>query len=370
MPASGLTLPDLRRRAAATSLTAQGPLAAVLATLGFVQADPIRAPARAQDLILRQRVPGYRAGQLERRFPQLGLEEDFLYAYGFMPRETARLLHPRPDPEQPDRPHAPAGLAAAILAVVRERGEIHPRDLEDAFGRGRAVNAWGGYSKETTQHLQQLHFHGHLRVRRRQDGIRVYGPAETAAAWLDPAERARRLLRLVLGLLAPISRPSLGQVLTLLRRGAPGLGAVAPVLDRMIAAGEVGWDEVEGERYLWPAGGAVAEAPPRGLRFLAPFDPVVWDRRRFAHLWGWDYRFEAYTPPPLRRFGYYAMPMLWRDQVIGWVNLSRVEGRLAVTRGFPGAEPRGQDFARAFAAEVARFETFLGATERPPPDPR
>jgi hypothetical protein len=354
------TLADLRLRAAATSLMTQGSLASVLAALGFVQADPIRAPARAQDLILRQRVLGYRAGQLERRFPRLGLEEDFLYAYGFMPRETARLLHPRPDPVQPDRPHAPAGLAAEILAVVRDRGEIHPRDLEEAFGRERAVNAWGGFSKETTRHLQVLHFHGHLRVLRRHDGIRVYGPAELPGEWLDAAARARLLLLLVLGLLAPISRVSLGQVLNLLRRGAPGLGPWAPVLDQMIAGGEVTAEEVEGERYLWPTAAAVPEAPPRGLRFLAPFDPVVWDRRRFTHLWGWEYRFEAYTPPPLRRLGYYAMPMLWRDRVIGWVNLSRAGGRLEVERGFATTEPRGQDFTRAFDAEVARFEAFVG----------
>lgn len=354
------TLADLRLRAAGTSLLPQGTLAAVVAALGFVQADPIRAPARAQDLILRQRVPGYRAGELERRFVRLGLEEDFLYAYGFMPRETARLLHPRPDPEQPDRAHTPRGQAAEILALVRERGEIHPRDLEEVFGRGRAVNAWGGFSKETTQHLQVLHFHGHLRVLRRQEGIRVYGPAQPMGEIRAAPDRARLLLLLILRLLAPISRGSLGQVLNLLRQGAPGLGPWAPMLDQMIAAGEVRSEAIEGEAYLWPSLSQAVEAPPRGLRFLAPFDPVVWDRRRLAHLWGWEYRFEAYTPPPLRRFGYYAMPMLWRDRVIGWVNLSRADGRLHVKRGFPGAAPRGQDFTRAFDAEVARFEVFLG----------
>ncbi|EWS60580.1 hypothetical protein Y695_04569 [Hydrogenophaga sp. T4] len=54
------------------------------------------------------------------------------------------------------------------------------------------------------------------------------------------------------------------------------------------------------------------------MRLLAPFDPVVWDRDRFERLWDWAYRFEAYTPPAKRVRGYYAMPLLWRDQVIGW----------------------------------------------------
>ena len=61
---------------------------------------------------------------------------------------------------------------------------------------------------------------------------------------------------------------------------------------------------------------------PSTVRFLTPFDPVVWDRDRFELLWGWQYRFEAYTPAPKRKLGYYAMPLLWRDRVIGWANLS------------------------------------------------
>jgi uncharacterized protein YcaQ len=51
------------------------------------------------------------------------------------------------------------------------------------------------------------------------------------------------------------------------------------------------------------------------VRLLAPFDPVVWDRTRFELFWGWAYRFEAYTPPRLRKLGYYALPLLWRDKV-------------------------------------------------------
>ncbi len=61
---------------------------------------------------------------------------------------------------------------------------------------------------------------------------------------------------------------------------------------------------------------------PEAVRLLAPFDPVVWDRRRFEAFWGWAYRFEAYTPAPRRVRGYYALPLLWRDQVIGWGNLA------------------------------------------------
>jgi uncharacterized protein YcaQ len=86
---------------------------------------------------------------------------------------------------------------------------------------------------------------------------------------------------------------------------------------------------------------------------------VVWDRKRFEHLWGWPYRFEAYTPPAKRVRGYYAMPLLWCDAVIGWAN-ARVHGnRLNVEVGFENA-PADSDFSRELEAEIARLQTFLG----------
>src|SRR5262249_39247537 len=76
-------LEQLRRYATARSLCEPTTLRRAIARLGFVQADPRRAPARAQDLILAQRVPGYRAGELERRYPRLAIEEAFFINYGF-----------------------------------------------------------------------------------------------------------------------------------------------------------------------------------------------------------------------------------------------------------------------------------------------
>src|SRR5271165_7151819 len=77
--------------------------------LGFVQADPIRAPARAQDLTLRHRVRNYCAGDLERRYARLALEEDFFVNYGFVPRALHELMHPRV-------PHTPWTAARAQQA--------------------------------------------------------------------------------------------------------------------------------------------------------------------------------------------------------------------------------------------------------------
>src|SRR5438094_9771032 len=90
-----ITLDDLRRFAVARSLFKPTILKRALDRLGFVQADPIRAPARAQDLILRHRVKNYHAGDLERLYPRRGIEEVFFVVYGFLTRPIQAMMHPR-----------------------------------------------------------------------------------------------------------------------------------------------------------------------------------------------------------------------------------------------------------------------------------
>ena len=97
--AAGVSPSTVSRILTGTAVVAEGKRAAVdeaIARLGFVQADPIRAPARAQDLTLRHRVAGYRAGDLERRYPRLAIEEDFFVNYGFLPRATQAMPRSRP----------------------------------------------------------------------------------------------------------------------------------------------------------------------------------------------------------------------------------------------------------------------------------
>src|SRR5437764_8377808 len=96
-----IRLDDLRRFTVAHSLFTPTTLKRALHRLGFVQADPIRAPARAQDLTLRHRVRNYRAGDLDRRYATLGIEEDFFVDYGFVTRDIQALMHPRSNSRVP-----------------------------------------------------------------------------------------------------------------------------------------------------------------------------------------------------------------------------------------------------------------------------
>ena len=115
--------------------------------------------------------------------------------------------------------------------------------------------------------------------------------------------------------------------------------------------------------WYWPADEnprSARHAPAVRVRLLAPFDPIVWDRRRFELLWGWTYRFEAYTPAPKRTLGYYALPLLWRDGVIGWANASVRNGRLAIASRFVESAPADPCFRDELKSERARLVEFLG----------
>ena len=357
------TLDDLRRYAVARTLFKPTTLGRAIDRLGFVQADPIRAPARAQDLILRHRVAGYRAGDLERRYARLKIDEDAFVNYGFLPRRHLALMHPRTPRHAWDA--ATAQRAADILAFVRARGPTHPRVVEEHFAHGRRINAWGGSSQATTHLLDAMHYRGMLRVRRRESGTRIFEAAEVRAADATAeasTARAAALLDLVVAKYAPLPASSLVYLARLLRYGAPHLveetaQALAGVRERLASA------RVEGTVWYWPADEnprARRHAAEERVRLLTPFDPIVWDRRRFTLLWGWTYRFEAYTPAPQRKLGYYALPLLWRDQVVGWANAALVNGRLRVAIGYADGAPRDATFKRELALEKERMAVFLG----------
>ena len=354
-------LDDLRRYAVVRSLFAPTSLAAALQRFGFVQADPIRAPARAQDLTMRHRVEGYRAGDLERHYPLLGIEEDVFINYGFVTREVHALMHPRRLV-----PAWPSGKTRSerLLAFVRERGTLHPREAHERFAHGTVTNYWGGSSNATTHLLDALHYRGLLRVAGRKSGVRLYAAREWAPQSLDRAtirQRVDALIDVVAGIYAPLPRPSFSTTVGRLRYAVPQWrNELKPAIER--AYQRLSRGRADGIEWLWPAGEqpAAAAASEDAVRLLSPFDPVVWDRRRFELLWGWGYRFEAYTPVVKRKLGYYALPLLWRDRVIGWGNVSWRGGKLDAEFGFvEGRRPANRGFARELEREVERMRAFL-----------
>ena len=366
---SKITLDQLRRFAVTRSLFPPTTLKRALDKLGFVQADPIRAPARAQDLILRHRVKNYRAGDLERRFEKLGVEEDFFVVYGFVTKSLQALMHPRSDAGVPAEgshpwPAATRKRAQMLLEFVENRGFAHPREVDEHFAHGTVKNYWGGSSNATTHLLAAMHYRGMLRVARREGGIRIYAVHQHGSEPVDAAERHARMDALVdaaVGIYAPLPGACLSDLVRRLRFAVPQWrGELKSALQR--AKERLAHARVDGVDWYWPADEDVAQrAAPDTVRLLTPFDPVVWDRDRFELLWGWAYRFEAYTPAPKRKLGYYALPLLWRDRVIGWANVAVKEAKLRAEMGYvEGRAPTERAFVRELEAELDRMRRFLG----------
>lgn len=362
-----VTLDDLRRFAAARSLFRPTTLTAAFDRLGFVQADPIRAPARAQDLVLRHRVTRYRAGDLERRYPALGLEEDVFVNYGFVTRTLQALMHPRD--VQAGWTKARRDRAALLLAFVRARGEVHPRIVHEHFAHGTVTNYWGGTSSATTHLLEAMHYAGLLRVVRREAGVRMYAVKEPALPAADPAERRARidaLVDAVVNVYAPLPAGSLSTLVSRLRHGAPQWRRdLKAALQR--AKTRLAHARLDGIDWFWPAAEDPSASTPDGeVRLLAPFDPIAWDRGRFERLWGWRYRLEAYTPVGRRQLGYYALPLLWHDRIIGWGNVAMEGLGLHAEFGYIGGlPPCDRAFRRALDDELSRMRAFLDAGTAP-----
>lgn len=410
-----ITLDDLRRFTIARNFFNPTTLKRALHRMGFVQADPIRAPARAQDLILRHRVKNYHAGDLERRYTSLDIEEDVFVNYGFVTRALHALMHPRSDSriaaddKGPLWPAAQKKRAQLLLAFVRERGSVHPREVDEHFSHGKVKNYWGGSSKATTHLLEAMHYRGLIRVARREKGIRIYsannqprpegegaltGPKLNAEHLLAAKRSSRReanssgeesltsaakrqaridaLVDVVVSIYSPLPGPSLSYFVRRLRYAVPQWrDELTSALQR--AKQRLSHTRIDGVDWYWLATedplkhtGAATERRPYRLvqdtvRLLAPFDPVVNDRGRFELLWNWEYRLEAYTPAPRRKLGYYALPLLWRDRVIGWANLTVMNGELKSDIGYATSRPpRDRAFKGELEAELASMRAFLG----------
>ncbi|MFN0129027.1 MAG: DNA glycosylase AlkZ-like family protein [Verrucomicrobiales bacterium] len=349
-----LGLEEFRRRLVVGSFPEYSSLAVAIERLRFVQADPIRSPARAQDLTLRQRVRAYRVGEVERAYPGLKAEEGYLFAYGFMSPEVWRDLRWRQRAKL-------TKLELEVLAVVEELGEVHPRGLAERFGRQSVKNCWGGKSQMTKRILEDLHHDGFLRVSRREKGVRVYQvPEDSERKEAEPKRRYARLAMTTAHVFGPTSKRFLISELRSLDHLIPKRGERAKVIDELLDSGQLAEVQVEGRAYVWIRDEWQMNEGVERVRILAPFDPLVRDRQRFEQVWGWSYRFEGYVPAPRRERGYYAMPVLWRDHMIGWANAKVVGKRLNVTMGYVRKRPRVKAFRLGVEVEVEAMAIFMG----------
>lgn len=339
-------------------------VATALAHHGYVQIDPIQVCGRMHDLILRNRVAGYREGDLfahlhgadaplpreartaiEQHLPRHGVlaampVDAWPYLRHAMNRRSAR-----DDRWSGSLKGDELAVANEVLAEVARRGPLSSDDFDDK----RSAEAVWGAATIVKSAMQKLFFHGRLLIARRGSGQRrvydlperVLPAAVRAAAPPSEADAARWAVRLRVRQrrLVSLSRNEIAHV-----------------------AEDVSPLDVEGLplyclREDLPLLDATAhDEPVASPRLLAPLDPLVYDRKITERLWNFSYTWEVYTPPEKRVRGYYALPILAGDALVGHVDpkLDREAGRLRV---MSRAVKRGHS-TREAVGELARF---LGA---------
>ncbi|MEZ5302655.1 MAG: crosslink repair DNA glycosylase YcaQ family protein [Verrucomicrobiales bacterium] len=350
--------PSQARRFHAHALGLDAPFSSVgeaLAHLGYVQIDPINVCGRMHDLILRPRVEGYEEGALhvalagddpvgfEHYLPGAGIlvafgHEAWPYLVPHMRarRDRARGYARKLTPEE-------ESLARRILAELRERGPLSSDEIDHD---GRALTAWGTEARAVKTVLEKLFIHGRVGIASRRKFRRIYDlperviPAETLAlptASQEVSARWLAALRLRQRRLALVPKKELPLIEDI----------VEPVRIEGVASI---FHCLKSDLHLVDRAQAVP--PSASPRLLAPLDPLVYDRKVAARIWDFEYTWEVYTPAAKRVRGYYALPLLSGDALVGHVNpkADRKAGRLEVigrkvARGHRAA-PATKDLAR------------------------
>jgi uncharacterized protein YcaQ len=337
----------------------------VIDRIGLLQIDSVNVLVRSHYMPLFSRLGPYPMELLDRYAYERGrLFEYWGHVASLLPIEHRPLLRHRmegPHPRYCEWLEREGEYVAGVLDEVRARGGLTTSELDDP---GERTGPWWGYGKGKT--ALEWHFRsGALTVSERRNFARVYDlpervfDAETLAAPGLPAADARReMLRLAarslgVGTLNDIAdyyriRPSDARV----------------PLQELVDGGELEQVTVEGwtqPAYRHPEAKLPRRVEARAL--LTPFDSLVWRRERAEELFGFHYRIEIYVPKPKRQFGYYVLPFLLGDELVGRVDLKsdRAAGALLVQSAF--VEPERDDAARVAAElgeELRSMAEWLG----------
>jgi uncharacterized protein YcaQ len=366
---------------------------AVVDRLGSLQFDPLDVAGRNHDLVLQARVAGY-----NRR-----LTDELLYGRRLLFEAYNKSLNLLPTRELPyyritwqnyadGRAGAvvreQAALAEKLLAAITAEG---PKSSAD-FEREAAIAWFWGPTTAVRAVLEALAVSGRLGLARRDGNRRYYDlierlfPADLLETIVPEREQMRHKL---------LSRYRGHGLLGSQGSGElwPGTGRAesrASLREELLDRGEIAAITVEGmrgQRYVVgdelpllvqakrevAGGDGLFGGSAPGCSFIAPLDPLLWDRGALGPLYGFDYRWEVYTPAAKRRWGYYVLPILFGDRLVGRIEpridrKAKAVGLLSLTWE-PGFDPlTAPGFVAAFSAALNAYLVFGAATELVPPE--
>src|SRR5438552_2525632 len=367
--------------APARSLAGLDGVREVFRTLGSIQFDPIAVAGRSHDLVLHARVAGYEPAWCDLLYERREIFEATNKALSLVPTSEFpwfRLGWGRKGPRFHARILAEnAAVAESVLGRIRAEGALSALEFEPEHG---APKDWFGMPENVVRAVLEAYtVTGVLGLERRDGNLRYYDllerllPAELLAHEVPVREQLRHKLLSryrAHGLLGtggaggtfhriapPNSTPE-----------RPGRNALREELVELGALVPVDVEGVRGKRFVLGEELALLQAPPEptpSVAFVAPFDSLLWDSSLLASLFDFDYVWEGFFQPAKRRWGYYVLPILFGDRLVG-----RIEPRIdAAERSVrilglwwePGFRPRGADgFVDALRAALAAYLALAG----------
>ncbi|MGH3413251.1 MAG: winged helix-turn-helix domain-containing protein [Marmoricola sp.] len=347
---------------------------------GVLQVDSVNVVQRAHYMPLYARMGPYDTGLLHRanrhtaRSPRRVVEY-WAHVQALMPVELWPVMQHRMAFHRAQRGKwwgvVSEELASRVLAAVTERGASTARDLDDGGPRRR--DHWGWNWSETRKALDFLYMAGDLAIAGRNSQFEViYNlpervlPAEVLALPTPTRQEADvELVRRAATSLGVATVQCLGDYYRLGEGHTTGAKRAQAAVDRLVEAGELVPVRVDGwRRPAYLSRGVRIPRTVRARALLSPFDPLVWERSRTEALFGFRYRIEIYVPAHKRVHGYYVLPFLLGDRLVGRVDLKadRQAGVLQVRAAY--AEPKApHETAEELAAELRELAGWLGLDE-------
>ncbi|GAA4104737.1 winged helix-turn-helix domain-containing protein [Nocardioides kongjuensis] len=343
-----------------------------LARTGVLQVDSVNVLQRAHFMPLYSRMGPYDVQLLQRAASGRNrrVVEYWAHVQAFMPVELWPAMRHRMDDYRARRGkwftvEEGDQLEAALLAEITDRGASTARELDD--GLPRTKDHWGWNWSRTRRMLDYLYMTGELAIAGRNSQFeirydlpeRVLPAAVLDAPAMTAAEAHVELVRRAARSHGVASANCLADYYRI------RVGEARAAVDELVAAGELEPVEVQGWKrpaYLHTEARLPRRIGARSL--LSPFDPVVWERDRAEALFDFFYRIEIYVPAEQRVHGYYVLPFLLGDRIVGRVDLKadRVSGRLLVQSAW--SEPHAPaETAGELAAELERLAGWLGLSE-------
>jgi uncharacterized protein YcaQ len=374
----------VRRHLLAPARSLEGGPNAVLEVfrrLGSIQFDPIAVAGRTHDLVLHARVAGYEPGWCDELYERREIFEAYNKGLSFVPVREFPWFRGRLSRHWSDVLAKHADVAEGVLERIRAAGPLSVHDFERAQA---GSTDWFGMPANTVRAVLDAYtLTGVLGLARRDGNRRYYDllerllPAEILARDVPIIEQFRHRMLSRYRAHGLLGTSGGGDIFN-------GLGPAKPdprwpsfpgrtaLRDELIAEGAIVPVEVEGvrgKRFVLAEEVGALESPPEpppSVAFLPPFDALVWDRPLLGSLFGFEYVWDLFHPPAKRRFGWYVLPLLFRDRLVGRIEprIDREAGEVQVLGLWweDGFVPRRTEgFVDAMRDALRAYLEFAGA---------